>query len=234
MRQGKNLKRIITLVILCFIMTEMSILTQASEICYVTNKKDVVLFEGTMEECQTYSNYIVYYDECGKAWNPDGTVFRLSYNYGNTVDVIRFDFERMKMTWIDGSEWNITYTGSLDYDYLSCGLFKFTDDAIRAFCPEFALTHSLIPEGVPENFETVLNKARVQYDARNGIVRETSVEVQTEVVNDVIETYEAFNELDYAERYPDVKAAFGIDKQLLWNHYQMFGKNEGRIALFNE
>lgn len=33
----------------------------------------------------------------------------------------------------------------------------------------------------------------------------------------------------YASTNPDVYAAFGSDEGLLWQHYQMFGKNEGRL-----
>lgn len=32
----------------------------------------------------------------------------------------------------------------------------------------------------------------------------------------------------YAETYPDVKAAFGNDKDALYNHYVTYGRNEGR------
>lgn len=35
----------------------------------------------------------------------------------------------------------------------------------------------------------------------------------------------------YADTYPDLKAAFGYDKEALWNHYNNFGKAEGRTAL---
>lgn len=34
----------------------------------------------------------------------------------------------------------------------------------------------------------------------------------------------------YAENNPDVKAAFGTDENLLYQHYVMFGKAEGRLA----
>lgn len=35
----------------------------------------------------------------------------------------------------------------------------------------------------------------------------------------------------YAERYPDVKAVFGTDANLLYQHYVVFGKAEGRLAV---
>ena len=34
----------------------------------------------------------------------------------------------------------------------------------------------------------------------------------------------------YAETYPDVKAAFGDNKEALYNHYLSFGRTEGRVA----
>lgn len=39
-----------------------------------------------------------------------------------------------------------------------------------------------------------------------------------------------FDYVYYADRYPDVKAAFGYNETALWNHYQTFGKREGRMA----
>ncbi|MBR5970774.1 MAG: SGNH/GDSL hydrolase family protein [Lachnospiraceae bacterium] len=40
----------------------------------------------------------------------------------------------------------------------------------------------------------------------------------------------AFDPAFYANRYPDLKAAFGTDAAKLWQHYQMFGEKEGRQA----
>lgn len=41
-----------------------------------------------------------------------------------------------------------------------------------------------------------------------------------------------FNHIAYADRYADLKAAFGYDKAALYNHYITCGKSEGRIAEF--
>lgn len=38
-----------------------------------------------------------------------------------------------------------------------------------------------------------------------------------------------FDPIFYAALYPDVYAAFGVDTQLLYNHYITFGQKEGRI-----
>ena len=37
-----------------------------------------------------------------------------------------------------------------------------------------------------------------------------------------------FDYVYYADRYPDLKATFGYNETALWNHYQAFGKREGR------
>ncbi len=47
-------------------------------------------------------------------------------------------------------------------------------------------------------------------------------------------TEENFPAADYADRYADVKAAFGEDKTALYNHYKFFGVEEGRIVLINK
>lgn len=44
------------------------------------------------------------------------------------------------------------------------------------------------------------------------------------------ETYDSFDAEGYAKRYPDVKAAFGVDKDLLWKHYIQYGRQEGRTS----
>lgn len=45
-------------------------------------------------------------------------------------------------------------------------------------------------------------------------------------------TYNNFDYKLYADTYPDLKAAFGYNKKKLWNHYNKYGKNEGRIVYF--
>ncbi|MCH5270552.1 MAG: L,D-transpeptidase [Lachnospiraceae bacterium] len=43
-----------------------------------------------------------------------------------------------------------------------------------------------------------------------------------------------FDHIGYADRYADLKAAFGYDKAALYEHYITYGINEGRIAEFSE
>lgn len=43
-------------------------------------------------------------------------------------------------------------------------------------------------------------------------------------------TYDNFDAVGYAERYPDIKAAFGLNRELLWKHYVECGRQEGRTA----
>ncbi|WP_051233773.1 transglutaminase domain-containing protein [Butyrivibrio sp. NC3005] len=46
----------------------------------------------------------------------------------------------------------------------------------------------------------------------------------------LFENYEAFGYMSYADRNPDLKSAFGYNKDALWNHYASSGCLEGRIA----
>ncbi len=43
-------------------------------------------------------------------------------------------------------------------------------------------------------------------------------------------SYEQFDHIAYADRYPDLKAAFGYDKVKLYRHYTTVGAQEGRVA----
>lgn len=44
-------------------------------------------------------------------------------------------------------------------------------------------------------------------------------------------TIDEFNYVAYADRYPDLKNAFGYDQEALYDHYITCGINEGRIAV---
>ena len=46
-------------------------------------------------------------------------------------------------------------------------------------------------------------------------------------------TLETFNYIAYADRYADLKKAFGYDKEALYNHYITHGISENRIAEFS-
>lgn len=45
---------------------------------------------------------------------------------------------------------------------------------------------------------------------------------------------EHFNYVIYADMYPDLKMAYGYNKDALYMHYLSFGRSEGRVALFNK
>ncbi len=47
-------------------------------------------------------------------------------------------------------------------------------------------------------------------------------------------TEENFPAADYADRYEDLKAAFGDDATALYDHYKYFGVQEGRIVLITK
>ncbi|MCM1184878.1 MAG: L,D-transpeptidase [Roseburia sp.] len=46
------------------------------------------------------------------------------------------------------------------------------------------------------------------------------------------DTEDGFNHIAYANRYPDLKEAYGYDEAALYTHYRLYGMNEGRIAAF--
>lgn len=48
------------------------------------------------------------------------------------------------------------------------------------------------------------------------------------------ESLETFDYVTYSDTYPDLKAAFGYDATALYNHYLIYGKAEGRVAVFTE
>ncbi len=48
------------------------------------------------------------------------------------------------------------------------------------------------------------------------------------------ESLETFNYKAYADAYPDLKAVYGYDAAMLYNHYVICGKAEGRVAAFDQ
>lgn len=56
-------------------------------------------------------------------------------------------------------------------------------------------------------------------------------EAEKEKENDLY-NFDKFDWIDYANRYPDVKKAFGYNKEALYAHYIHFGIAEGRVATF--
>lgn len=52
-------------------------------------------------------------------------------------------------------------------------------------------------------------------------------------INQNTENSDKFNFIKYSDDYPDLKKAFGYDRNKLWNHYQTYGKKEGRKVSFD-
>lgn len=57
-----------------------------------------------------------------------------------------------------------------------------------------------------------------------------SVAGQQSIPNGSTLTYDTFDHTRYANDYPDVKKAFGLNKMALWRHYEQFGIKEKRKA----
>lgn len=64
-----------------------------------------------------------------------------------------------------------------------------------------------------------------QKEAINATGKDGSEETKEELYN-----FEKFDWIDYANRYPDLKKAFGYNKEALYAHYIHYGISEGRIA----
>lgn len=64
-----------------------------------------------------------------------------------------------------------------------------------------------------------------QKEAINATDKDGSEETKEELYN-----FEKFDWIDYANRYPDLKKAFGYNKEALYAHYIHYGIAEGRIA----
>ena len=64
-----------------------------------------------------------------------------------------------------------------------------------------------------------------QKEAINATGKDGSEETKEELYN-----FEKFDWIDYANRYPDLKKAFGYNKEALYAHYIHYGIAEGRIA----
>lgn len=57
-----------------------------------------------------------------------------------------------------------------------------------------------------------------------------NAEKEAEKEKEALYDYEAFDWIDYANRYPDLKKAFGYNKEALYAHYIKYGIAEGRVA----
>lgn len=68
-------------------------------------------------------------------------------------------------------------------------------------------------------------------EAAKAAGKDTTDATKEETENDLY-NYDKFDWIDYANRYPDVKKAFGYNKEQLYAHYIHYGIAEGRVATF--
>ncbi len=95
--------------------------------------------------------------------------------------------------------------------------------------PWFAVANEAIPvpgieEAVPGTNEAVSVPGTNEAVSVPGTINE--------IPAPVVGTVDEFNYMEYADTYPDLMAAFGYDKNLLYIHYVIYGIKEGRIATF--
>jgi len=117
------------------------------------------------------------------------------------------------------TEWNTLYNNNfnslasidamINY-HMQKGTIEAFADAFRIYCTK--------PDKLKNSCPDVYNYIASQIAKYAG----GSVPAKADV------TKENFNARDYADRYPDLKAAFGYDKNALWDHYIKYGKAEGR------
>lgn len=108
----------------------------------------------------------------------------------------------------------------------------------NAYAPIMATFDSNAACNVPRNNEEGFAEAYRLYFSYPGQLQARCPEVYTFVQGQISKytayvpplTYDNFNYLSYATMYDDLRAAYGYDKNALWDHYVNCGKAEGRIA----
>ena len=120
-------------------------------------------------------------------------------------------------------------------------LSKDTNWAASAKLPKYVrgveVSYQLTPPSITNyagtaNGDTITMKyTGTLTDAQKNAIEKTDEEkAAEEKEKEDIYNYEAFDWIDYANRYPDLKKAFGYNKEALYAHYIKYGIAEGRIA----
>lgn len=116
--------------------------------------------------------------------------------------------------WINLYNANINSLKSIDYH----ALYTVPINASEAFAEAFRL-YCTNPNGLKAACPEVYNFISAQIAKYAGGAPASSGV-----------TKKNFDAKAYADTYPDLKAAFGYDKNALWNHYISYGKAEGRTV----
>ena len=118
----------------------------------------------------------------------------------------------------DSKEWKTVYTNSFSNLASIDGRINYfvQKGSDEAFAESFRL-YCTNPNGLkntcPDVYNFIAGQVAKYSPAQKGLTKSN------------------FDYKAYADTYPDLKAAFGYDKDKLWDHYNNFGKAEGRTAL---
>ena len=113
--------------------------------------------------------------------------------------------------WIDIFNRNSNSLSAIDArmrNFVSQGAMEAFAEAFRIYC----VNPNALNNNCPEVYSFISSKVGSSSPAPKALTKNN------------------FDYKAYADTYPDLKAAFGYDKDALWNHYNNFGKNEGRTA----
>lgn len=106
--------------------------------------------------------------------------------------------------------------------------------------PWFVAVNEAMPVPVAEAANAILTPTTETVETIPGSSVKTDENISVPVVGavenfpvSVVGTLDEFNYMEYADTYPDLMAAFGYDKNLLYIHYILYGIKEGRIATFS-
>lgn len=120
-------------------------------------------------------------------------------------------------------------------------LSKDTNWAVTAKLPKYIrgveVSYQLTPPTITNyaatvNGDTVTMKytGTLTEKQKEAIANNAEKDAEAEKEKEAIYDYEAFDWIDYANRYPDLKKAFGYNKEALYAHYIKYGISEGRVA----
>lgn len=172
--------------------------------------------DNNMAYCRTVSVGRIEYYSNNEVYTPDAIVHEAGHMLDFLAPIVEGRYSGNVYGISSRQEWQSLYKANKDkmagIDYVS-GV-NVPMNAYEAFADAFRMTYQKPAE----------LKAACP-DVYNFILRIVSQYCPNESIN-------AFDYADYADRYPDVKAALGTNKNALWNHYTTCGKNEGRVAKF--
>ena len=181
---------------------------------------------------QAYSPHVTYYNSTRKVKSIDSRAKIYLYSNADISSTIPhecghvFDYIAGYATGIyigehgisSSNEWNKLYSdnfvslGSIDAKinyFEQKGASEAFADTFRIYCTN----PSGLQNACPDVYNFIAGQVAKYSPAQKGLTKSN------------------FDYKAYADTYPDLKAAFGYDKDKLWDHYNNFGKAEGRTAL---